>query len=197
MSNALAIRIVRKVSAVPRETWDGLLGGGSPFMKWDWLDSFEQTGCVSEETGWLPHHLVVEKGDRLLLSVPYISNSTVWESSFLTGNGRRRPTGPVSNTTQRCWWACRLLRSPDCVFSRHRMKTGNLSFVSWVRRSRRWLRTIKSLQFMSTFAWSRKEKLWKRSGFLRGPVSSFTGRIRIFTRSTTIWEAFAVIDGTR
>ena len=61
MSTELAIKIVRKVSAVPRETWDGLLGSGSPFMKWDWLDSFEQTGCVNEETGWLPHHLVVEK----------------------------------------------------------------------------------------------------------------------------------------
>ena len=60
MSNELAIKIVRKISAVPRETWDGLLDSGSPFMKWDWLDSFEQTGCVNEATGWLPHHLVVD-----------------------------------------------------------------------------------------------------------------------------------------
>lgn len=30
-------------------------------MKWDWLDSFEKSGCVHEKTGWLPHHVIVEK----------------------------------------------------------------------------------------------------------------------------------------
>ena len=97
-----AIKIVQKVCEIQRDIWDGLLGSGSPLMKWDWLDSFEQTGCVNEKTGWLPHHLVVEMGGRLSPSVPCISNSTAWESLFLTGNGRRRHTGSASSTTPRC-----------------------------------------------------------------------------------------------
>ena len=81
------------------------------FMKWDWLDSFEQTGCVNEETGWLPHHLVVEKGGRVVAALSRcISSCTAWESLFLTGNGRRRHIGSASSTTPRCWWACRLRR---------------------------------------------------------------------------------------
>jgi uncharacterized protein len=83
MSNEFAIKIVRKVSAVPRATWDGLLGSGSPFMKWDWLDSFEQTGCVNEETGWLPHHLVVEKGDKIVALCPlYLKLHSMGEFIF-------------------------------------------------------------------------------------------------------------------
>ena len=83
MSNELAIKIVRKVSAVPRETWDGLLGSGSPFMKWDWLDSFEQTGCVTEETGWLPHHLVVEKDGKIVAVCPlYLKLHSMGEFIF-------------------------------------------------------------------------------------------------------------------
>ena len=83
MSNELAIKIVRKVSAVPRETWDGLLGSGSPFMKWDWLDSFEQTGCVNEETGWLPHHLVVEKDGKIVAVCPlYLKLHSMGEFIF-------------------------------------------------------------------------------------------------------------------
>jgi predicted N-acyltransferase len=83
MSNELAIKIVRKVAAVPRDTWDGLLGSGSPFMKWDWLDSFEQTGCVNEETGWLPHHLLVDKGGKIVAACPmYLKLHSMGEFIF-------------------------------------------------------------------------------------------------------------------
>jgi len=83
MSSEFAIRIVRKVSAIPQETWDRLLGSGSPFMKWDWLDSFEQTGCVDEATGWLPHHLVVEKGNKVVAVCPlYLKLHSMGEFIF-------------------------------------------------------------------------------------------------------------------
>jgi uncharacterized protein len=83
MSNEFAINIVRKISTVPRETWDGLLDSGSPFMKWDWLDSFEQTGCVNEGTGWLPHHLVVEKSGKIVAVCPmYLKLHSMGEFIF-------------------------------------------------------------------------------------------------------------------
>src|SRR3989338_7595548 len=64
MADKLAIKIIRKISAVERADWDRLLGQGSPFMKWDWLDSLEQSGCVNEESGWLPPHLIVGGGGK-------------------------------------------------------------------------------------------------------------------------------------
>lgn len=83
MSDELTIKIVRKVAAIAREAWDGLLGSSSPFVKWDWLDTLEQTGCVNEKTGWLPHHLVVEKGDTIVAACPlYLKLHSMGEFIF-------------------------------------------------------------------------------------------------------------------
>jgi uncharacterized protein len=83
MGNEFAIKIVQKVCEIQRDIWDGLLGSASPLMKWDWLDSFEQTGCVSEETGWLPHHLVVEAGGRIVAVCPmYLKLHSMGEFVF-------------------------------------------------------------------------------------------------------------------
>jgi len=74
---------VRKIAEVPRDGWDALGRGGSPFLRWDWLDCFEQTGCVSEETGWLPHHLVVERGGEIVAACPmYLKLHSMGEFVF-------------------------------------------------------------------------------------------------------------------
>jgi len=44
VADKLIVKIIQKISEVERADWDRLLGQGSPFMKWDWLDSLEQSG---------------------------------------------------------------------------------------------------------------------------------------------------------
>lgn len=70
VESKLTVKIINKTSEVRREVWDRLLNGGSPFMKWDWLDSLEQTGCVNEKTGWLPHHIIIEKNGKPIAACP-------------------------------------------------------------------------------------------------------------------------------
>ena len=83
MADQIALRIVRKISEVDRGRWDGLAGTASPFLKWDWLDSLEQSGCVNEETGWMPHHVVVESGDALVAACPmYLKLHSMGEFIF-------------------------------------------------------------------------------------------------------------------
>ena len=83
MAETLALRIVRKIAEIPRERWDQLGRDCSPFLRWDWLDSFEQTGCVNEETGWLPHHLVVEREQTILAACPmYLKLHSMGEFVF-------------------------------------------------------------------------------------------------------------------
>jgi predicted N-acyltransferase len=82
MAQQSSIRIVGKIAEVPRAAWDAL-GDGSPFLRWDWLDCFEQTGCVSEETGWLPHHLLVEQDGDLIAGCPmYLKLHSMGEFVF-------------------------------------------------------------------------------------------------------------------
>ena len=52
-------------------------------MKWDWLDALEQTGCIEEETGWLPHHLIVERGAEIVGACPlYLKVHSMGEFVF-------------------------------------------------------------------------------------------------------------------
>ena len=79
----VAVRIVRRINEVPREAWDSLLRDGSPFMRWDWLDCLEDSGCVCDKTGWAPHHLVVERGEEILGGCPmYLKSHSMGEFVF-------------------------------------------------------------------------------------------------------------------
>lgn len=83
MSQELAIKIVRKMGDLPRADWNDLVGDGSPFMKWDWLDSLERTGCVNESTGWLPHHLIAEQSGKIVAACPmYLKLHSMGEFVF-------------------------------------------------------------------------------------------------------------------
>jgi len=83
MADELTLRVVRKIAEANREHWDALIGKATPFLRWDWLDSLEQSGCVNEETGWVPHHLVAEKGGKLVAACPmYLKLHSMGEFVF-------------------------------------------------------------------------------------------------------------------
>jgi predicted N-acyltransferase len=83
MVDGITLRVIQKVAAVERGQWDALAADATPFMKWDWLDSLEQAGCVNEKTGWLPHHIVVEKGGSLIAACPmYLKLHSMGEFVF-------------------------------------------------------------------------------------------------------------------
>lgn len=83
MGKRLEIKIIRQIREVRRDDWDRLLHQSSPFMKWDWLDALEQTGCAQEQTGWLPHHIIVEKGGEIVGGCPmYLKLHSMGEFVF-------------------------------------------------------------------------------------------------------------------
>jgi hypothetical protein len=83
MADDVTIRILRKMSEVARDPWDSLAAGATPFLKWDWLDSLEQAGCVNEQTGWLPHHVIAERADKLIAACPmYLKLHSMGEFIF-------------------------------------------------------------------------------------------------------------------
>jgi predicted N-acyltransferase len=83
MNQDLSIRIVHKIGDLKRDSWDQLVGASSPFLKWDWLDCLERSGCASEKTGWAPHHLVVERQEQLVAACPmYLKSHSMGEFVF-------------------------------------------------------------------------------------------------------------------
>ncbi|HEX6274683.1 MAG TPA: GNAT family N-acetyltransferase [Polyangiaceae bacterium] len=41
-----------------------------PFLRFEWLDALERTGCVAPERGWLPMHLGLRVGGELVAAAP-------------------------------------------------------------------------------------------------------------------------------
>ena len=83
MADQITLRVVQKIAEVSRQRWDALSGATTPFLKWDWLESLERSGCVDEKTGWLPHHIVLERGDDLIAACPmYLKLHSMGEFVF-------------------------------------------------------------------------------------------------------------------
>lgn len=81
---AFTLRVLERVRDVPAATWDALLGEeSSPFVEHAWLDMLEETGCVGEDTGWMPAHLSLWRGDELVAVAPsYVKGNSEGEFVF-------------------------------------------------------------------------------------------------------------------
>lgn len=67
----LELRVVPRISEIPRAAWDALLReGSSPFVEHTWLDCLEEAKCVGAPSGWLPRHLALYDGDELIAAAP-------------------------------------------------------------------------------------------------------------------------------
>jgi len=64
------LRVLESLRDAPRDAWDALVGEGSPFLEWDWLTLLEEAGAVGSASGWLPQHLTLWEGDRLVAGCP-------------------------------------------------------------------------------------------------------------------------------
>ena len=78
------LRVLDRVREVPAATWDAMLREeSSPFLEHAWLDMLEQTGCVGDDTGWMPAHLSLWRGDALVAVAPsYIKGHSEGEFVF-------------------------------------------------------------------------------------------------------------------
>ena len=78
------LRVLRSVREVPPAEWDSLLRpDSSPFVEHTWLDMLEETGCVGGETGWLPMHQSLWRGEKLVAVAPsYIKGHSEGEFVF-------------------------------------------------------------------------------------------------------------------
>ncbi|GAB3353758.1 GNAT family N-acetyltransferase [Chromohalobacter beijerinckii] len=65
------IRELTRVADVPLETWNALVGRSYPFLRHEFLDALESTGCVDAESGWVPRHLSLWQGERLVGVLPH------------------------------------------------------------------------------------------------------------------------------
>ena len=67
------MRLAPELAQVEPATWNRLVGKGpgAVFLRHEWLNALETSGCVGEKTGWQPLHLLLEdESEQLVGAVP-------------------------------------------------------------------------------------------------------------------------------
>jgi predicted N-acyltransferase len=86
-SETQLIRIIGGISEINSDDWDACAGADDPFVRHGFLSALEESGSVSAEAGWMPHHLVLEDENSVALAVAplYLKNHSYGEYVFDTG----------------------------------------------------------------------------------------------------------------
>lgn len=64
------IKQITSLDNIDAERWNHLAGKDYPFLRHEFLLALEQSGAVSEQTGWLPRHLLVWDNGNLIAFMP-------------------------------------------------------------------------------------------------------------------------------
>ncbi len=66
----MKVTFCERIDEIPAAQWNGLLSRAQPFVRHEFLNALEVHGCVGEIFGWLPRHIAVTEGDRLVGALP-------------------------------------------------------------------------------------------------------------------------------
>ncbi len=67
----LKFRVLSQIGEVEAAPWNALLDPqASPFVDWRWLSALEKSGCASPRSGWIPRHLTLWRGTKLVAAAP-------------------------------------------------------------------------------------------------------------------------------
>ena len=71
MNDCYRLDVISKLSEITPSEWNSLLDpNSSPFLKHEFLNTLELTGCVGKDTGWQVSHLCLRENERLIGAIP-------------------------------------------------------------------------------------------------------------------------------
>lgn len=74
---------IGNIGEVCNQDWDALCGTDQPFLRHAFLAALERHDCVGPRWGWLPRHLLLHDGERLVGAIPqYLKTNAYGELVF-------------------------------------------------------------------------------------------------------------------
>jgi len=74
----MRIEIHSRLRDIPPRQWNALKGTETPFLRHEFLSGLEEYDCVCDATGWIPQHVGVYRGDRLIAAAPLYLKTHSW-----------------------------------------------------------------------------------------------------------------------
>lgn len=79
----MRIGVHRRISEIPASAWNALVPEWAVFVRHELLAALEESGSISAELGWIPHHISVWSGNTLCAAAPcYIKLNSHGEFVF-------------------------------------------------------------------------------------------------------------------
>jgi hypothetical protein len=79
----MQVKQIGSITNIAATKWNVLVGNDYPFIRHEFLAALEQSGSVSEVTGWLPRHLLVYDQKELVALLPlYVKTHSFGEYVF-------------------------------------------------------------------------------------------------------------------
>jgi len=79
----MEVKLLDSLAQVDAVTWNNLVGDSYPFLRHEFLLALEQSGAVSEKTGWKPKHLLlINNGEVCALMPLYLKTHSRGEYVF-------------------------------------------------------------------------------------------------------------------
>jgi predicted N-acyltransferase len=74
----MEVKQISSMTQIDSADWNNLTGDAYPFLRHEFLLALEQSGSVSEQTGWLPSHLLVLDKNELIAFMPLYLKQHSW-----------------------------------------------------------------------------------------------------------------------
>lgn len=74
----MKVTVHDKIAEIPAQDWNRLAGDQYPFLRHEFLNLAEQTGCVAPEHGWTPRHLAITQAGELRAAMPLYEKHHSW-----------------------------------------------------------------------------------------------------------------------
>jgi predicted N-acyltransferase len=79
----MQVKQIESIGDVADANWNALAGSDYPFIRHEFLAALEESGSVSESTGWVPRHLLVYDDAELIALLPlYLKTHSYGEYVF-------------------------------------------------------------------------------------------------------------------
>lgn len=83
MSTSLHVEWLPQIDAIGASAWNALLPNDYPFAQHAFLAALEHSGAAASDSGWLPQHLLLRRGDKLVAALPlYLKTHSYGEYVF-------------------------------------------------------------------------------------------------------------------
>ncbi|MCK0104740.1 GNAT family N-acetyltransferase [Marinobacter sp. S0848L] len=79
----ITVTTCASIADIPQTEWRRLAGCHNPFLRYEFFQALEASGCTSPETGWTPSHLVFRRNGQICGVAPaYLKSHSMGEYVF-------------------------------------------------------------------------------------------------------------------